>query len=146
MKIRTVLFCAGLLILGSFNKGFAMANTNDKIRENFEIKLSLYDGHTLPNLIPTLSGRISSNQEMLGYVKYIFFEGFNKTDKAAFLTLDIFSPNNPQLWIHNYKISIPPGTTTALRVHALIYLDTVLMVTKDEDAQLDYKIKSVSWK
>ena len=115
---------------------------NEKFREKFDVQFVLYNGVTLPQLIPSLDGKMIGDAEFLSLTKYLFISILNNEDKTAFVTLDIKSPNNPQLSVLNYKHSASPGE----RVYELLYLSAPAMKTRDEEAVFEYEIKDVLFK
>ena len=136
-------FLFGLISFAFFiaiQKGFSMED--ERKTDLFDIQLKLYNGKTLSQLIPSVEGDVTSNQELLSLTKYLYIQALYKRPGVAFLTMDIKSPNNPQLNVTDLKLSLDAN----VKRHEVRCLMTPLMQTSDEDAKLEYKIKDVWFK
>ena len=111
-------------------------------KDKFDFKFTLYDGETIQELIPSLK-QATNDPELLRHIKYLHLAGHYKgSGIAAYLTIDIKSPNNKQLKLSDYSLRLERD----IRFDEVLYLGLSAMTTSDKDAQLDYEIKEVLFK
>ena len=112
-------------------------------KDKFEFQFTLYNGDTISKLIPSLKNDITNNSDFLRHTKYLHVAGVYKGDAmAAYLTIDIYSPNNKQLMLTSYKLRLDKG----VKFHEVICLCKPAMATEDPEVQLNYEIKEVMFK
>ena len=146
---RVLIFLISVFFLLTHHAKIDFAMSSDQHfqeeKAKFDIQFKLYNGKTLPQLIPSVEGKITENEELLESTKFLFISALNKSNHTAFLTIDIYSANNKQLGLR-HKLTLPPGHVNPQRSFELVDLGATLMETKDEDAILDYKIADVWYK
>lgn len=124
---------------GSVARSIASELRTRELKEKFDIQFTLYNGETLSQLIPSVTGKIAQNEHVSKDMKYIYISALYKGVGVTFLTIDIVSPNNPSLAIYNQHLEL----NGIIRQHVLLCANMPVMHTDEKDVILDYKIKSI---
>ena len=110
-----------------------------RFKEKFDIQITLYNGVTLPQLIPSVEGKITEHEDILKGIKYFYVSALYKGIGVAYLTVDITSSNNSSLGISDQHLRLRGG----IRNHLLLCAGTPVMWTDEANANLDYQIKDI---
>ena len=105
--------------------------------DSIAITLKLLNGKKLPTY---LNGATEDSEAS----KYVFIEIKNLANSSGvFVIFDVFSPNNPNLFVNDIKSArIPDGSKAFL----LLYADHPAMSTPDDKVELKYRIKKIMFK